>query len=109
MKGLSRILNKSKKKQREKEMNRYRRLLKIAEALEEFKHKVYARYLNKNKEDDDWIMSNAPCNYNLQDYEVVETCMCGGIAKVIREENGIPILKCEKCGDEFESHEEYWE
>ena len=37
-----------------------------------------------------------------------ETCLCGGIAKVARWESNIPILKCDKCSDEFEGHETSW-
>ena len=35
-------------------------------------------------------------------------CECGGETEIVRYEKDIPILKCKKCGDEFEAHEEYW-
>lgn len=40
-------------------------LILIASELEAFKLKVYT-LLNKEKWLDDFIMNNAPCNYNLQ-------------------------------------------
>ena len=39
-------------------------LMKIANALEVFKLKAY-ELLNKEKWFDDFVMNNAPCNYNL--------------------------------------------
>lgn len=43
-----------------------KQLIAIAEALETFKHKVYTLM---NKEDwlDDFLLNNAPCNYNLRE------------------------------------------
>ena len=41
-----------------------KQLMVIAEELEAFKHKVYA-LLNREKWLDEFIMNNAPCNYNL--------------------------------------------
>jgi len=38
----------------------------------------------------------------------MEFCECGGETEIVRYEKDIPILKCKKCGDEFEAHEEYW-
>ncbi|MEA3222669.1 MAG: hypothetical protein U9P49_05840 [Thermodesulfobacteriota bacterium] len=41
-------------------------IIKIAEALEAFKVKVYARMNRGDKEFDDFVMKNAPCNYDIQ-------------------------------------------
>ena len=38
----------------------------------------------------------------------MEFCECGGETEIVRYENGIPILRCKKCGDEFEAAEENW-
>lgn len=47
------------------ELRKYtKQVLLIARALEDFKLKCYER-LNKDKEFDDFIMNNAPCDYNL--------------------------------------------
>ena len=34
-----------------------------------------------------------------------EVCLCKGQAKPVYFEGTIPILKCSKCGDEFEATE----
>ncbi len=39
---------------------------------------------------------------------ITEICLCGGEAKFSYWDKQIPILKCKKCGDEFEAHEDYW-
>jgi len=44
---------------------------------------------------------------------IEEGCECGGTAKLIRWFDGnlnwrIPILKCDKCGDTFDAHEDSW-
>lgn len=42
---------------------------------------------------------------------ITEVCECGGLAAFSYWDEGnnrIPILKCSKCGDEFEAHEDYW-
>jgi len=40
-------------------------LIIIAEELEAFKYKVYARMNRGDKDFDDFVMNNSPCNYNL--------------------------------------------
>ena len=77
-----------------------KQLMVIAEELEAFKHKVYA-LLNKEEWLDEFIMNNAPCNYNLID--------------IVRNiQKGITTHKVKPCQDgEFkgikclESEEEY--
>jgi len=45
-------------------------LIIIAKALDKFKYKIYA-VMNKEKWLTDFIMENAPCNYDLK--ELIET------------------------------------
>ena len=40
--------------------------------------------------------------------KITEICECGGQANFIKWDGVIPILKCEKCGDTFDAHEDYW-
>lgn len=37
-----------------------------------------------------------------------EFCECGGKAFIKKYNRDIPILKCNRCGDEFEAHESKW-
>ena len=46
-----------------------KQLFQIAEALEKFKLKIYERLGKGDKEFDDFVMNNAPCNYNLDTIE----------------------------------------
>lgn len=72
-------------------------LILIASELEAFKAKIYT-LLNKEKWLDDFIMDNAPCNYNLQtlirdiqkgkSIHKVKACQEGFF-------NGIKCLECE--------------
>jgi hypothetical protein len=50
------------------EAKKYNNLLRIARALEEFKLKCYKR-MNKDPEYDDFILNNAPCNYDLNYFD----------------------------------------
>lgn len=49
----------------------------------------------------------------MKQEKIYETCSCGGegIISGIHKMNdgtGIPILKCKRCGDTFDAHEDYW-
>ena len=48
----------------------------------------------------------------MEKKDIVEFCECGGEARVIgytRSGNyRIPLLKCNRCGDVFEAHEDNW-
>jgi len=57
-------------------------IILIASELEVFKLKVYT-LLNKEKWLDDFIMNNAPCNYNLQ--TLIRNIQEG---KTVHKENG---------------------
>ncbi|MEA2037493.1 MAG: hypothetical protein U9O94_08340 [Nanoarchaeota archaeon] len=63
-----------------------KQLIIIAEELEAFKYKVYARMNRGDKDFDDFVMNNSPCNYNL-----------GTLVKKIQ--SGIQTHRIKPCKD----------
>lgn len=71
-------------------------------------NRVYEAYL-KYKESKDKKIPFEKCDcYFCKDEKlkvIEETCLCGGQANLVYFDHNIPILKCDKCGDEFEAAE----